>query len=86
MAKHGDAQGQKILPLGQGDSDLRLLKAIVDSGYRGRIGILGHTQDDAEDRLNDNLEGLEWLVTQLQGQPVSKRPKPRTPVPRPRSR
>jgi sugar phosphate isomerase/epimerase len=86
MTKQGDAQGQQILPLGEGDFDLRLLKAIVDSGYRGRIGILGHTQDDAEDRLKDNLEGLEWLVTQLRGQPVGPRLKPRTLGPQPGSR
>jgi putative heme-binding domain-containing protein len=83
MVRDGEAQGRKILPLAQGDLDLQLLKTIVDSGYRGPIGILGHTQDDAEQRLQDNLDGLKWLVAQLNGQPAGNRPQPRTPVPAP---
>ena len=59
--------GRKILPLGQGALDLDLLRIIRDSGYRGPIGILGHTMDDAEERLQDNLDGLDWLVPQLEG-------------------
>ena len=70
--------GQKIIPLGQGDLDLEVLRTIRDSGYRGRIGILGHTQDDAEDRLQDNLDGLDWLVPQLDGKPAGAAPIPRT--------
>ena len=78
MVKGGDKAGKKILPLGQGDLDLELLKTIRDSGYRGPIGILGHTQDDAEERLRDNLDGLDWLVPQLDGKPAGPKPKPRT--------
>jgi putative heme-binding domain-containing protein len=78
MVKDGDRLGKKIVPLGQGDDDLQILKIIRDSGYRGPIGILGHTQDDAEARLRDNLEGLDWLVGQLEGKPAKPRPKPRT--------
>ena len=78
MVKDGDKVGKKILPIGQGDRDLELLKVIQASGYRGPIGILGHTQDDAEDRLRDNLDGLDWLVPQLQGKKPNPRPKPRT--------
>ena len=66
------------MPLGQGERDLDLLRTIRDSGYRGPIGILGHTQDDAEERLRDNLDGLDWLVPQLDGKPAGPRPKPRT--------
>jgi putative heme-binding domain-containing protein len=79
----GDRAGRKILPLGQGALDLDLLRAIVESGYRGPVGILGHTDDDAEQRLLDNLDGLDWLVAQLRGRPAGPRPKPRTPVPAP---
>jgi putative heme-binding domain-containing protein len=78
MVKDGDRIGKKILPLGQGDLDLALLKTILASGYRGPIGILGHTMDDAEDRLRDNLDGLDWLVKQLHGKPAGPRPSPRT--------
>ena len=82
MDRDGEAHGRKILPLGQGALDLSLLKTIVDSGYTGPIGILGHTQDDAKERLRDNLDGLDWLVPQLSGKPaVEPRPKTRTPVP-----
>lgn len=81
MVANGDRQGQKILQLGQGTHDLELLKTIRASGYRGPIGILGHTQDDAEARLQDNLDGLDWLLPQLDGKPAGPKPQPRTPVP-----
>lgn len=78
MVKKGDQIDKKILPLGQGDLDLGLLRVIRDSGYHGPIGILGHTADDAEDRLKDNLDGLDWLIPQLDGKEAGPRPKPRT--------
>jgi sugar phosphate isomerase/epimerase len=78
MVENGERIGKKILPLGQGDLDLSLLKAIAASGYDGPIGILGHTQDDAEERLQDNLDGLDWLLPQLTGQEAGPKPKPRT--------
>jgi putative heme-binding domain-containing protein len=81
MDPGGDQVGRKILPLGQGERDLDLLRTIRDSGYRGLIGILGHTMDDAEDRLRDNLDGLDWLLPQLAGKPAGPPPRPRTPVP-----
>lgn len=81
MVKEGDRKGQKILQLGQGDLDLKLLKIVRDSGYTGPIGILGHTQDDAEERLHDNLDGLDWLLPQLDGKGAGPKPKTRTPVP-----
>jgi sugar phosphate isomerase/epimerase len=65
MVRDGDKTGKKILPLGQGDLDLQLLKAIRDSGYRGPIGILNHTGEDAETRLKLNLDGLDRLLAQL---------------------
>ena len=83
MDPAGDQHGRKILPLGQGSRDLELLRVIAASGYRGPIGILGHTMDDAEERLKDNLDGLDWLVPQLEGLPAGPRPHPRTPVPAP---
>jgi sugar phosphate isomerase/epimerase len=56
-------EGEKklILPLGQGEYDARLLQEILDSGWRGPVGILNHTDEDAETRLRLNLEGLERL-------------------------
>jgi len=79
MVKGGDSTGRQILPIAQGDLDLSLLKTIRDSGYAGPIGILNHTDEDAEGRLRDNLEGLEWLVPQLDGKPpTAPKPTPRT--------
>ena len=78
MVQNGEATGQKILPLGQGPLDLEVLRTIRTSGYRGPIGILGHTQDDARERLQDNLDGLRWLLAQLDGQPAGPKPVPRT--------
>ena len=67
-----------ILPLGQGEFDLRLLRVILDSGWRGPIGILNHSDEDAEARLQDNLDGLDWLTAQLRGEPAGPRPHPRS--------
>ncbi len=70
MVEGGDKRGQKILPIGQGDRDLALLRTIRDSGYRGPIGILGHrTDQDAEVTLKTNLDGLAKLVKTLAKQP-----------------
>ena len=78
MAPRGDQIGKKILPLGEGEADLKLLKIIRASGYTGPIGIIGHTQDDVEERLLDNLDGLDWLLPQLDGKPAGEKPKLRT--------
>src|SRR6476660_1622797 len=78
MTTDGDKKGQKILPLGAGEHDVSLLKVIRDSGYTGRIGIIGHTNDDVEQRLQDNLAGLDWLLPQLNGKEPGPRPTYRT--------
>ena len=78
MVRDGETSARKILPLGQGDLDLQLLKTIRDSGWRGPIGILNHTEEDAEARLLDNLDGLNWLVPQLEGKPAGPKPMPRS--------
>jgi sugar phosphate isomerase/epimerase len=76
--KGGDKAGKKILPLGAGELDVKLLTAIRASGYTGPIGILGHTQDDAAERLADNLDGLKWLLPQLAGKEPGPKPQYRT--------
>jgi quinoprotein glucose dehydrogenase len=65
MNRDGEQTGKKILPLGEGELDLSLLKAIQESGWRGPIGILNHTDEDAETRLRTNLAGLDKLLAQL---------------------
>lgn len=76
MVREGDQKGMKILPLAQGDLDLALIKTIQASGWAGPVGILNHTDEDAEARLKDNLEGLEWLVARMEGRVKGAKPKP----------
>jgi sugar phosphate isomerase/epimerase len=67
-----NAGGPKILPLGQGAEDLRLLRMIRDSGYDGPIGILDHRGAlDAEQSLRENLQGLAKLRAALAATNVS---------------
>jgi putative heme-binding domain-containing protein len=74
----GETRGLKIAPIGQGDLDLDLLRTVVESGYRGPIGILNHTQEDAEDRLRDNLAGLAYVARRIDGDAEAERPVPMT--------
>jgi quinoprotein glucose dehydrogenase len=78
MVRDGESTGRKIMPLGQGDRDLGLLKVVRDSGWQGPIGLLNHTDEDAEARLRDNLDGLDWLVAQLEEKPAGAKPTPRS--------
>ena len=78
MDVDGDVKGRKILPLGVGTEDLKVLRQIRASGYSGPIGILNHTNEDAEGRLLDNLDGLKWLVPQLDDDKPGPKPKYRT--------
>ena len=58
--------GPKILPVGQGKEDRRILEMIRQSGYRGPIGILDHREDlDAEQSLKENLDGLRDLLKEM---------------------
>ncbi|MDX1925025.1 MAG: DUF6797 domain-containing protein [Pirellulaceae bacterium] len=78
MVPKGDQIDQKIVPLGAGSLDKDLLKVVRASGYQGPIGILNHTDHDAEARLQDNLDGLDWLLPQLDGKSPASKPKYRT--------
>jgi sugar phosphate isomerase/epimerase len=78
MDIEGDSKGRKILPLGAGTEDLRVVRTLRDSGYRGPIGILNHTGEDAEARLLDNIDGLNWIVSRLNGKPSGAQPEYRS--------
>lgn len=69
MNAGGEKAGGKILPLGEGDRDLYILRTIVASGWTGPIGILNHTDEDAAVRLRKNMDGLDNLVRQLAAPP-----------------
>jgi sugar phosphate isomerase/epimerase len=65
MVKNGDQNGKMILPVGSGDEELAMLRVVRDSGWFGPVGVLNHTDDDAEPRLKGNLEGLAKLRVML---------------------
>ncbi len=71
MDTDGEAKGRKILPLGIGTEDAKVLQILSSSGYNGPIGILNHTDEDAEGRLLDNLDGLRWLLSKENGASAS---------------
>ena len=56
----------KILPVGSGKKEAEMIRIIIESGYEGPIGILGHikTQDVAVS-LQNNIEGLENVIENL---------------------
>ena len=49
---------------------------IATAAIAGRSASSATRMDDAEERLRDNLDGLDWLVPQLDGQPAGPAPKP----------
>ena len=62
-----DGAQPKILPIGAGHHEQRMMRIIVDSGYDGPIGILDHRSElDAEESLRQNLQGLAIVRKKLQ--------------------
>lgn len=58
--------GPLILPLGQGDHDLAMLRGLRDSGWSGPIGLIDHRPGiDAAQALRENLAGLSRLRAAL---------------------
>ena len=55
----------KVLPYGHGPRDLELATIINDSGWHGLTAIIGHTMDPIEQRLADDLAGLDWIAKAL---------------------
>ncbi len=54
----------KILALGKGEHEERMLKILIESGYDGPIGILDHQNHlDAEESLRANLDGLKKFLS-----------------------
>ena len=66
VAEDGDLNGKKILYVGEGDHEERMLRTILDSGWRGSVGVLSHrTEVDAAVALRRNMSGLAELVRAL---------------------
>jgi hypothetical protein len=58
--------GPQILPVGQGESEMEMLKAIKSSGYNGPIGILGHiAEKDVKKVLEGNINGLKEVLGKM---------------------
>src|SRR5665213_121796 len=74
MSKIPHGAGEPVVPVGHGALDVSLLKIIRDSGYAGPIGIINESNEDAEMRLLDNIDGINWIVPQLDGKPAGERP------------
>ena len=57
------ADGPKILEIGQGTEEAKMIKILNDAGYKGPWGILGHKMEaDVKLVLKGNLEGLVSLL------------------------
>ena len=65
MVPNGDKTGKLILPLGTGTAELGMIRTVRASGWKGPIGILGHTDEDAEVKLGKELAGLDRLRPQI---------------------
>ena len=63
METNGDQIGKKILVIGEGNRDAQVLRQISECGYAGPIGILNHTQEDAKNRLDQNIKGLRDILS-----------------------
>jgi hypothetical protein len=58
--------GPKILTLGEGEHDENMLKIIYESGFKGTIGIIGHTDgEDIQKVLERNLIGMKKILSDL---------------------
>lgn len=67
----------KILPVGKGDDDARLLRTITESGYTGPIGVLDHRPDtDSELSLRENLDGVKAIAAVLTEERVTVKKSP----------
>jgi sugar phosphate isomerase/epimerase len=77
MTKEGE---KKIVPPSQGEFELGMLRVILDSGWRGPIGLIAEQGGDAEITLGNNLRGLDWCRQEL-AQPGAAGPRPTFPPP-----
>jgi len=58
--------GPKIMTVGEGDREKEMLRELLDSGFDGTIGIIGHTEGkDIRGVLAKNLSGLKIILKQL---------------------
>ena len=59
-------EGPKILPIGKGDYEYGMINNLLDEGYIGPWGILGHIKtEDVQKVLTRNLEGLKLINSKI---------------------
>ncbi len=52
-------EGPKLLTIGAGDHEIEMINILIEKGYKGDFGILGHVEEaDVESILKANLNGL----------------------------
>jgi hypothetical protein len=57
---------RKIMTIGSGEHEAAMIRVVIQSGYTGPIGVLGHRADeDVKRTLEKNLKGLEALLQGL---------------------
>lgn len=61
--------GPKILPIGKGNKEGEMFSLVIDSGFNGPFGVLGHVEDaDVKQVLRRNIEGLMEMVEEVNGE------------------
>jgi hypothetical protein len=59
-------EGPKILTLGEGTKEMEMMQKLKASGFKGNIGIIGHTEnEDVEAVLMRNIEGMKKLLASM---------------------
>lgn len=59
-------EGPKILPIGQGNLEQGMIQLLLDKGYKGTFGVLGHVEEaDVELILKENIKGFRSLILKL---------------------
>jgi sugar phosphate isomerase/epimerase len=52
-------EGPKILPFGEGTHERQMLQRVIEAGFTGPFGVLGHVENaDVKEVLEGNLKGL----------------------------
>ena len=55
----------KILTIGSGTNEKRMIEVVLGSGYAGPVGVIDHRNElDSKMAIQDNIEGLQKLVSE----------------------
>ncbi|MFU8861916.1 MAG: hypothetical protein ACNA8K_16010 [Cyclonatronaceae bacterium] len=59
-------EGPKIMDIGKGDHEAGMMRILRESGFKGTIGIIGHTEgEDVRKPLMRNLDGLKQILEEM---------------------